>query len=171
MAQKVQFIVNVLHEPEVMILDEPFSGFDPINAEMIRSEIEQMCKNGTTILFSTHRMESVEQMCTHILLIDKGRGILSGELTRIKERYRQGVYKVDIDIRAEFIGWEDDPRTIKPQALFRLKDLDNPNALLSTLASMGQIHSFAEQLPSVSDIFFQAVEGDAGSLTSAGGAA
>lgn len=181
MAQKVQFIVNVLHEPEVMILDEPFSGFDPINAEMIRSEIEQMCKNGTTILFSTHRMESVEQMCSHILLIDKGRGILSGELTRIKERYRQGVYKVDIDIRAEqrsalealpeFIGWEDDPRTIKPQALFRLKDLDNPNALLSMLASMGQIHSFAEQLPSVSDIFFQAVEGDAGSLTSAGGAA
>ena len=181
MAQKVQFIVNVLHEPEVMILDEPFSGFDPINAEMIRAEIEQMCKNGTTILFSTHRMESVEQMCSHILLIDKGRGILSGELTRIKERYRQGVYKVDIDIRAEqrsalealpeFIGWEDDPRTIKPQALFRLKDLDNPNALLSTLASMGQIHSFAEQLPSVSDIFFQAVEGGAGSLTSAGGAA
>ena len=178
MAQKVQFIINVLHEPEVMILDEPFSGFDPINAEMIRSEIEQMCKNGTTILFSTHRMESVEQMCTHILLIDKGCGILSGELAGIKDRYRQGIYKVDIDIRAEersalealpeFTGWEDDPRSIKPKALFRLRDIDDPNALLSSLSSIGQIHSFSEQMPTVSDIFFQAVQGDAGRLTPAG---
>lgn len=179
MAQKVQFIINVLHEPQVMILDEPFSGFDPINAEMIRNEIEQMCKNGTTVLFSTHRMESVEQMCSHILLIDKGRGILSGALPAIKERYRQGIYKVDIDIRAEqrgelealpqFVGWDEDARAIKPQALFRLEDIDRPNELLVRLSALGQIHSFTEQMPTVSDIFFKAVEGDAGRLTSAGG--
>ena len=179
MAQKVQFIINVLHEPQVMILDEPFSGFDPINAEMIRNEIEQMCKNGTTVLFSTHRMESVEQMCSHILLIDKGRGILSGALNSIKERYRQGIYKVDIDIRAEqrgelealpqFVGWDEDARAIKPQALFRLEDIDRPNELLVRLSALGQIHSFTEQMPTVSDIFFKAVEGDAGRLTSAGG--
>lgn len=168
MAQKVQFIINVLHEPEVMILDEPFSGFDPINAELIRAEIEQMCKNGTTILFSTHRMESVEQMCTHILLIDRGKGILSGEMNEVKDRFRQGVYKVDINIRAEergalealdeFAGWEDNPRHIKPVALFKLREMDDPNALLAKLTPMGQIHSFAEQMPSVSDIFFRAVE-------------
>ena len=178
MAQKVQFIINVLHEPEVMILDEPFSGFDPINAELIRNEIEQMCKNGTTILFSTHRMESVEQMCTHILLVDKGKGILSGEVAGIKDRYRQGIYKVDIDIQAEqrgqleaideFAGWEEDARSIKPYALFKLANLSDPNALLAKLATMGQIHSFAEQMPTVSDIFFKAVEGEGGIATSAG---
>lgn len=179
MAQKVQFIINVLHEPQVMILDEPFSGFDPINAEMIRSEIEQMCKNGTTVLFSTHRMESVEQMCSHILLIDKGRGILSGALPAIKQRYRQGVYSVDIDIRAEqrgalealpqFAGWDKTGREIKPRALFRLDDIDDPNSLIVSLTAIGQIRSFSEQLPTVSDIFFKAVEGDTGRLTSSGG--
>lgn len=178
MAQKVQFIINVLHEPEVMILDEPFSGFDPINAELIRGEIEQMCKNGTTILFSTHRMESVEQMCTHILLINKGKGILSGEVAAIKDRYRQGIYKVDIDIQAEqrgqleaideFAGWEEDPRNIKPYALFKLANISDPNALLAKLATMGQIHSFAEQMPTVSDIFFKAVEAEDTETASAG---
>lgn len=169
MAQKVQFIINVLHEPEFMILDEPFSGFDPINAEMIRSEIEQMCKNGTTVLFSTHRMESVEQMCTHILLINKGLGVLQGEVSQIKERFKQGVYKVDIDIEAqergalegldEFVGWEEDPKSIKPAAMFKVRDMQTPNDLLMKLAPMGQIHSFSEVLPTINDIFFKAVEG------------
>ena len=169
MAQKVQFIINVLHEPEFMILDEPFSGFDPINAEMIRSEIEQMCKNGTTILFSTHRMESVEQMCTHILLINKGLGVLQGEVSEIKNKFKQGVYRVDIDIEAqergalegldEFVGWEEDPKSIKPTAMFKVRDMQAPNDLLMKLAPMGQIHSFSEVLPTINDIFFKAVEG------------
>ena len=169
MAQKVQFIINVLHEPEFMILDEPFSGFDPINAEMIRSEIEQMCKNGTTILFSTHRMESVEQMCTHILLINKGLGVLQGEVSEIKSKFKQGVYRVDIDIEAqergalegldEFVGWEEDPKSIKPTAMFKVRDMQAQNDLLMKLAPMGQIHSFSEVLPTINDIFFKAVEG------------
>ena len=169
MAQKVQFIINVLHEPEFMILDEPFSGFDPINAEMIRSEIEQMCKNGTTILFSTHRMESVEQMCTHILLINKGLGVLQGEVSEIKNKFKQGVYRVDIDIEAqergalegldEFVGWEEAPKSIKPTAMFKVRDMQAPNDLLMKLAPMGQIHSFSEVLPTINDIFFKAVEG------------
>ncbi|MDD4819260.1 MAG: ATP-binding cassette domain-containing protein [Flavobacteriales bacterium] len=167
MAQKVQFIINVLHEPEFMILDEPFSGFDPINAEMIRSEIEQMCQNGTTVLFSTHRMESVEQMCSHILLINKGKGVLQGEVSEIKDRYKQGVYRVDIDIVAEkrstlealpeFVSWEEEKNSIKPSALFKVQNMEAPNELLSKLTEVGQIHSFAEVLPSINDIFFTAI--------------
>ena len=167
MAQKVQFIINVLHEPEFMILDEPFSGFDPINAEMIRSEIEQMCQNGTTILFSTHRMESVEQMCSHILLINKGKGVLQGEVNDIKNRYKKGVYRVDVDITAEkrsqieaiseFVSWEEDKKNIKPSAVFKVSDMNNPNELLSKITQVGQVHSFAEVLPSINDIFFEAI--------------
>ena len=113
-----------------------------------------------------------DRMCTHILLVDKGKGILSGEVAGIKDRYRQGIYKVDIDIQAEqrgqleaideFAGWEEDARSIKPYALFKLANLSDPNALLAKLATMGQIHSFAEQMPTVSDIFFKAVEGEGG---------
>jgi ABC-2 type transport system ATP-binding protein len=165
MAQKVQFIINLLHEPELMILDEPFSGFDPINAELIRASIEEMCAGGTTVIFSTHRMESVEQMCSHMLLINKGRGILQGKISDIKERYKEGIYRVEIDGEnigevekwSEFVSWEEAKSTARKAALMRIDEQSNPNALLLRLSAVGQIRSFAEVMPSINDIFIKAV--------------
>ena len=165
MAQKVQFIINLLHEPELMILDEPFSGFDPINASLIRSCIEEMCEGGTTVIFSTHRMESVEQMCSHMLLINKGRDILQGKISDIKEQYKEGIYRVEIggdninemEKWSEFVGWEDIKNSQCKAAFIRLENPSEPNAMLSRLCGIGQIRSFAEVLPSINDIFIKAV--------------
>ena len=95
MAQKVQFITTVLHRPKLLIFDEPFSGFDPINANIIKDEIIKLKEQGTSIIFSTHRMESVEELCDHIALIDKSKKILDGPVQQIKENYKQQIYAVD----------------------------------------------------------------------------
>ena len=96
MAQKVQFIVTVLHEPKLLIFDEPFSGFDPINANLIRDEILALRDNGATIIFSTHRMESVEEVCDHIALINKSNKILDGNLIEIKKQFKTNTYEVGL---------------------------------------------------------------------------
>ncbi|HET8735446.1 MAG TPA: ATP-binding cassette domain-containing protein, partial [Pricia sp.] len=97
MAQKIQFIVTVLHEPQLLIFDEPFSGFDPINADIIKDEILQLKQNGTSIIFSTHRMESVEELCEHIALIHRSEKILDGKLSDIKKAYKRNIFKVGIE--------------------------------------------------------------------------
>ena len=95
MAQKVQFITTVLHKPKLLIFDEPFSGFDPINANIIKDEILQLKEQGTSIIFSTHRMESVEELCDHIALIHQSKKILDGPINEVKEKYKEQIYKVD----------------------------------------------------------------------------
>ena len=94
MAQKIQFIATVLHEPELLILDEPFSGFDPVNANLIKDEIFELREKGATVIFSTHRMESVEQLCDDIVLINKSKKILDGTKSEIKKSYKSGKYNV-----------------------------------------------------------------------------
>ena len=96
MAQKIQFVVTVLHQPKLLILDEPFSGFDPVNANLIKDEIIELNKKGTSIIFSTHRMESVEEMCNHIALIHKSNKLIEGKLNDVKQQYRSNTFQIGI---------------------------------------------------------------------------
>src|SRR5690606_17293352 len=96
MAQKIQFVVTVLHEPKLLIFDEPFSGFDPINADIIKDEILRLKNNGATVIFSTHRMESVEELCDHIALIHKSNKILDGNLIDIKKQFKTNTFEVGL---------------------------------------------------------------------------
>lgn len=168
MQQKVQFITTVLHEPSLLIFDEPFSGFDPINAEQIKKEILQLKENGATIIFSTHNMSSVEEICDEIALINKSEKILSGKVREIKSRYRSDVYNV------EFTGYYDSLSAtltsnfeiIKQSkqgetTILQLRLLNeemSTNDLLTQLMQFGTISHFEEELPSMHDIFIKAVE-------------
>jgi ABC-2 type transport system ATP-binding protein len=160
MQQKVQFVSTIVHEPELIILDEPFSGLDPINTRVIKNEIKQLNKEGTTIIFSTHRMEQVEELCQQILLINDGKKILEGEVTSIKNRYKQNEYRVTyspplpnfevngIDIRHT----EENEITVKGEDEMRAADI------LKTLINEGlDMQSFNEVLPTLNDIFIQTV--------------
>lgn len=170
MAQKIQFVVTVLHQPKLLIFDEPFSGFDPINANIIKDEILQLRDEGATIIFSTHRMESVEEMCDHIALIHKSNKVLDGKLTDVKRQYKSNTYQVgiaDVDNQqlrkvlndkfeltaANFKSIDDDLKVN-----IKLKNGDTSNDLLSYLTSKGQVNHFVEVIPSVNDIFIQTVE-------------
>lgn len=167
MAQKVQFIVTVLHEPELLIFDEPFTGFDPVNANLIRDEILELSRNGSTIIFSTHRMETVEELCDSIALINKSQKILDGKVTDIRKQYRTQTY------RMEFIGnmlaftnalWagaellerkqEDNHCTVT----LRLVGNNNVNNLFAAVMPICEIVSFNEVIPSMSDIFIRTVQ-------------
>lgn len=162
MAQKVQFIVTVLHEPELLIFDEPFTGFDPINTNLIKSEIKSLNQKGATIIFSTHRMESVEEVCQHIALINKSRKILEGPLTEIRQAYSTQTWRIGFQNLPESLS--DLPETIKVKRNeeknhidFELQNVWNPNQLLSYLLTKGNIQSMEEIIPSVNDIFIQKV--------------
>jgi ABC-2 type transport system ATP-binding protein len=159
MAQKVQFIVTVLHEPELLIFDEPFSGFDPINANLIKNEILELSKKGSTIIFSTHRMESVEELCDHIALINQSEKILEGKLSDIKERYRTFAYELTYVNPVQPL--ETILNEIKSnhnnQAVIQAPEGTNPNDILHKLLPHLEVHSFQEKTPSVNDIFIQAV--------------
>jgi ABC-2 type transport system ATP-binding protein len=170
MAQKVQFIVTVMHEPSLLIFDEPFSGFDPVNANLIKDEILKLRDDGATIIFSTHRMESVEEMCDHISLIDKSNLVLQGKLSDVKEQYRDRNYAVSLicnnnDIAFQQIPTEFYPRPILLTGLdntldFQIKiplEIDVPSAL-SRLTQLGELTHFSEVIPSVNDIFIQTVQ-------------
>ena len=167
MAQKVQFIVTVLHEPELLIFDEPFTGFDPVNANLIRDEILELSRNGSTIIFSTHRMETVEELCDSIALINKSQKILDGKVTDIRKQYRTQTY------RMEFIGnmlaftnalWagaellerkqEDNHCTVT----LRLAGSNTVNNLFAAVMPICEIVSFNEVIPSMSDIFIRTVQ-------------
>ncbi|MDN3688051.1 ABC transporter ATP-binding protein [Cyclobacterium jeungdonense] len=159
MAQKVQFIATVLHQPDLLILDEPFSGFDPVNAEIIKNEILELKRRGTTIIFSTHRMESVELLCDHIAMINQAQKILDGPVKTIKNEAKTNRFRVKI-IRNE-------DRNVVPWGDMEMKegheeftmDLNGrqPNTLLTELMGYGEILGFEEIIPSIEEIFIQKI--------------
>ena len=169
MAQKVQFIVTVMHNPKLLIFDEPFSGFDPINAQLIAKEILQLRDEGATIIFSTHRMESVEEMCDEIALIDKSNKILDGKLDDIKREFRTNTFQVGLqtanpkEVEAKLKeNFEVSPSNFKllNDSLtlnVKLTNGNSSNDLLSFLTSRGEVQHFVELIPSANDIFIQAV--------------
>ncbi|WP_442267211.1 ABC transporter ATP-binding protein [Tenacibaculum sp. ZS6-P6] len=169
MAQKVQFIVTVLHQPKLLIFDEPFSGFDPINAQLIAKEILQLRDEGATIIFSTHRMESVEEMCDYIALINKSNKILDGKLDDIKRQYRTNVFEVGLktdspeEVKQKLSqNFEVSPADFKSlneglKLNVKLTGENKANDLLSFLTSNGQVNHFVELVPSANDIFIQTI--------------
>ena len=169
MAQKVQFIVTVLHQPKLLIFDEPFSGFDPINAQLIAKEILQMRDEGATIIFSTHRMESVEEMCDYIALINKSNKILDGKLDDIKRQFRSNTFQIGLKTNQEELVTTllNEKYTVLPADFRLLNDglklnvqmgeNESPNELLSLLTNYGEVEHFLELVPSANDIFIQAV--------------
>ena len=168
MAQKIQFVVTVLHNPKLLIFDEPFSGFDPINANLIKDEILELKKQGATIIFSTHRMESVEELCDHIALINKSNKILDGPLNEIKRQYKSNTYEIGIkanelnleqELKEKFTVFPANFKTLDGELKLNLKidESSSPNQLLSFLTTKGEITHFVEVIPSANDIFIQAV--------------
>lgn len=167
MAQKVQFIVTVLHEPELLILDEPFSGFDPINTNLIKDEILRLQENGTSIIFSTHNMESVEELCDHIALINKSKVILNGEVNEIRNRFKNHEYQIRFNgTMPEFgasLGTYGELKSHDIEsglitANVQLTGGATTNQLLANVMRSVDVQGFEEILPSMNDIFIQAVE-------------
>lgn len=169
MAQKVQFIVTVLHQPKLLIFDEPFSGFDPINAQLIAKEILQLRDEGATIIFSTHRMESVEEMCDEIALIDRSNKILDGKLDDIKRNFRTHTFQVGLDtanakevkqkLKENFEVFPSNFKLLSDSLtlIVKLTEGNSANDLLSFLTSRGEVQHFVELIPSANEIFIQAV--------------
>ncbi len=166
MQQKVQFIVTVIHEPELLILDEPFSGFDPINAQLIKNEILELKKNGATVIFSTHNMGSVEELCDHIALLNKAEKILDGAVKEIRKTYRSNTYK--ISFKGSAMGFantlwtggevlekhtEDDVHSFTIKLVPQLSS----SAFLQAVLPGCELLSFNEIIPSMNDIFIQKV--------------
>lgn len=165
MAQKVQFVVTVLHRPKLLILDEPFSGFDPVNANLIKDQILDLKKNGTTIILSTHRMESVEEMCDSVALVHQSKKILDGEIQEVKNRFKENLYEVilsDVDenLYQNFKSKIDLSKEDRNQGLlsFELKNDLDQGELLRELVSLGKIQLFKEKVPSMNDVFISAVQ-------------
>ena len=164
MSQKLQFVITVLHEPKLIILDEPFSGLDPLNANLIKDEIYNLAKKGSTIIFSTHRMEQVEEICDHIVLVNLGKKILDGTVADIKQQFKEYIFAIETN----------HPEMIKDNTLFSIIDKadKNPNKVLVKLShavasnevlkylieQQIPVISYNEVLPSLNDIFIQLVE-------------
>ena len=173
MAQKVQFIVTVMHQPKLLIFDEPFSGFDPINADLIKDEILKLRDDGATVIFSTHRMESVEEMCEYIALIDKSNKILDGKLSDIKRDFKSNTFEIEMysiknkfllnelsanfDILSSSFGSENNDACLQ----VKLKDANDSNDLIQYLASQGTISKFSEMIPNANEIFIKAIKQNA----------
>lgn len=166
MQQKVQFIATVLHKPKLLILDEPFSGLDPINTNLIKDEIRQLNEAGTSIIFSTHRMESVEEMCEHIVLINKGQNVLQGKVTDVKEQFKENVFKIEYDgslpsglaaadaANESFRILQTDASALSVQ----IQEGGDSNDILRYLIQQGvYIRSFNEILPTINEIFIKRV--------------
>lgn len=160
MSQKVQFIATVLHEPKLIILDEPFSGLDPINARIIEEEIRNLNRQGSSIVFSTHRMEQVEEICEDIALINKGRMILDGKVKLLKKSFKKNIYKAEFEGTLPALN-VDGIQLIEQgddKAIFKIES-EHSSGLLRWLSETGlNIHSVKEVLPSLNDIFIQTVE-------------
>jgi ABC-2 type transport system ATP-binding protein len=165
MAQKVQFISTVMHEPKLIILDEPFSGFDPINAQLITEEILGLKERGCTIIFSTHRMETVEDLCDHIALINKSKKILEGSKKEIKDSYRSNSFL--IEHKGALSLQHEDARVIDQkniednlfQSTIQTTSSISSNMLLRMIIEQTEIRSFSEKIPSINEIFIQCVKG------------
>ncbi|MCF6342324.1 MAG: ATP-binding cassette domain-containing protein [Bacteroidales bacterium] len=169
MQQKIQFIATVLHQPKLLIFDEPFSGFDPINVNLLKDEILQLRNNGATIIFSTHNMASVEELCDHIALIDNSKTILSGEINEIKNRFKAHIFEVvyhrktELSLPAahfEVLNTKNKNNTFISQ--IRLLNGNKPNDLLKQIIPTAEVHSFKEMLPSMNEIFIQQVNNKEG---------
>ncbi|GAA4816620.1 ATP-binding cassette domain-containing protein [Litoribaculum gwangyangense] len=169
MAQKIQFVVTVLHQPKLLIFDEPFSGFDPINANLIKDEILRLREEGATVIFSTHRMESVEELCDDIALIHKSNKILDGKLVDVKRQYKINTFEVGIrannkemlqkELSEKFKVSIANFKTLEDELKLNIRLNDNsPNDLLSYLTTKGEVSHFVELIPSVNDIFIQTVK-------------
>lgn len=169
MAQKIQFITTVIHEPELLILDEPFSGFDPINTELIKQEIMRLKENGTSIMLSTHNMNSVEEICDSIALIDNAKVIVEGTIAEVKEQYRTHIYAIRFKgmmfgfANALFAGYslEDSEQIDEHRAIAYVKLLkgNSLNDLLKTVMPVVEIEAVNEVIPTMNDIFIRAVGG------------
>lgn len=163
MSQKLQFVTTVLHNPKLIILDEPFSGLDPVNSNLIKDEIFKLAQNGSTIIFSTHRMEQVEEICDHIVLVNKGKKILDGTVKQVKQDFKENLFSIGTEqllpdqnglAPFEIVGSKGNAQIVK------IREGKTPNDVLQSLLSNGvSVHSFNEILPSLNDIFIRLVEG------------
>lgn len=167
MAQKIQFVVTVLHQPKLLILDEPFSGFDPVNANMIKDQILNLKKNGTTIILSTHRMESVEEMCDYVALINQAKKVLDGKVFDVREQFKKNIFNVTLaDVNSEnFEQFKNqfeihNYSTENQLVSFDLKNDNDQNLLINQLMKVGKIRSFDEKIPSMNEVFINAVSGN-----------
>ncbi len=161
MQQKIQFIATVVHNPKLLILDEPFSGLDPINTNLIKDEIAELNRNGVSIIFSTHRMEQVEKVCDRIVLINQGKVILEGDVDQVQQEYKDHIFRIEFDgnmptdlQNPNFSIIADDEKSVTIQA----KEGHNGNELLQNLISKGiEIKSYQEVLPTLNEIFIKKV--------------
>lgn len=164
MAQKVQFISTVMHEPKLIILDEPFSGFDPVNAKLITEQILELRDNGSTIIFSTHRMETVEDLCDHVALINKSKKIVEGTKKSLKDTYKTNTFVVDHKGAFSLNGTVEvvSQKALEDnfyQTVLRMNTQTNPNQLIRELTNVTEVHSFIEKIPTMSEIFINLVKG------------
>ncbi|NBC08208.1 MAG: ATP-binding cassette domain-containing protein [Bacteroidetes bacterium] len=160
MQQKIQFIATVVHEPKLLILDEPFSGLDPVNTNLIKSEIHELRDKGVSIIFSTHRMEQVEEICEHIVLINQGENVLEGRMAAVKDKFKENLFQVDYkgalptDLLAPVSVIEQQPERV----VIQVQDESDSNAFLQQLLNRGvQVTAFNEILPTLNDIFIRQV--------------
>lgn len=164
MAQKIQFVVTVLHRPHLLILDEPFSGFDPVNANLIKDQIIELKNNGTTIILSTHRMESVEEMCDYVALINNSKKIIDGKVFDVRERFKKNIFGITL---SEVDDYQFDQFKDKYGIFnmtnennlvsFDLKNEADQNSILLDLVNVGKVRSFDERIPSMNEVFINAV--------------
>jgi ABC-2 type transport system ATP-binding protein len=168
MQQKVQFIITVLHKPRLLIFDEPFSGFDPINVNLLKEEILKLRKDGATVIFSTHNMSSVEELCDHIALINKSQKILEGTVHQIKKDHASRVYEVELNnpkrplrsiLDENFSILKENDETNLLRARIKISNNASPNDLLNRLLPEGELASFKELTPGMNDIFIKQVTG------------
>lgn len=164
MAQKIQFVVTVLHRPHLLILDEPFSGFDPVNANLIKDQIIELKNNGTTIILSTHRMESVEEMCDYVALINNSKKIIDGRVFDVREKFKKNIFGITL---SEVNDYQFDQFKNKYGIFnisnennlvsFDLKNEADQNNILLDLVNVGKVRSFDERIPSMNEVFINAV--------------
>lgn len=163
MSQKLQFVTTVIHNPKLLILDEPFSGLDPVNANVLKDEIFRLAQEGTTIIFSTHRMEQVEEICDQIVLVNQGKKILDGSVKQIKQDFKENIFSIRLDQSDVPV-----PPSIEVlkregnQIVFHLNEQESSNGVLQYFIGQGHvILAFEEILPSLNDIFIRLVQGTA----------
>ncbi len=163
MSQKLQFVTTVIHNPRLLILDEPFSGLDPVNANVLKDEIFRLAKEGTTIIFSTHRMEQVEEICDHIVLVNQGKKILDGTVKQVKQDFKENVFSImleeaDAQLPASIQVLKREDHKI----VFHLNENESSNGVLQHFINQGNtVLAFEEILPSLNDIFIRQVQGTA----------
>lgn len=164
MAQKIQFVVTVLHQPKLLILDEPFSGFDPVNANLVKDQILKLKEQGTTIILSTHRMESVEEMCDSVALINNSKKILDGKIFEVREKFKQNLYNIVLsEVNSEQLDALKNKYNFRDVTdkhgliSFDLSYNEDQNVLLNDLMKIGKIRSFDEKIPSMNEVFITAV--------------